>query len=73
MIINKAMYSSRKLDRVIYQNMEKSNSYENMSLNKTIDLEEMQKEVDKIKSKMRQARMNIVDSHKASNETLYAK
>ena len=73
MNITKPLYSSRKLDRVVNQHIEKSNSYENMSLNKTIDLEEMQKEVDKIKTKIKQARINIIDSNKASNETLYTK
>lgn len=56
----------------MYQHIEKSNSYESISLNKTIDLEEMQKEVDKIKNKIKQARLNIVEVNKASNETLHA-
>ena len=71
--INKPIFSSRKMDRIMHQHIEKSNSYESVSLNKTIDLEEMQKEVDKIKSKMRQARMNIIECNRISNETIYSK
>lgn len=60
--------SSRKLDKLIFRHAISVNSNESASLNKTIDLNEAQREVENIKSKIKNARRNVITSIHHSNE-----
>lgn len=61
------------MNSIKYQQVNNSNSNESISATKTIDLEEMQKEVDTMKSRMKNTRMNIIESNRLSNDTIHLK
>lgn len=66
----KPLFSSRKNENIFLKINE---SYSNESLSKTIDLEEIQREVETIKTKMNLNRKHILDWNRISKDTINTK
>jgi hypothetical protein len=64
------LFSSRKTENIFSKINE---SHSNESLSKTIDLEEVQREVETIKARMNQNRKHILESNRLSKDTINMK